>query len=77
MAGASAEELQDTADRDMERQALVYALGQWLVPYHHLLVHAWVDQFFNGGITVTSRGEGAHRVLKQWIGPPSQDLDQV
>ncbi len=33
-------ELEDLTRRDIERQALVYVLGQWLQPYKHLLVHA-------------------------------------
>jgi hypothetical protein len=30
--------------------------------------------FFHGGTTVTSRLEGAHAVLKLWIGKPSKQL---
>ncbi|HEY1645983.1 MAG TPA: hypothetical protein VGF75_06505 [Candidatus Saccharimonadales bacterium] len=59
---------------ELEREALIYIMGQWLTPYHHLIVHAWVDCSFHGGTTVTSRLEGAHSVLKRWIGKPTKQL---
>ena len=58
------EEIQTTVDRDIERLVLVYVIGQWLVPHHQQVVHAWVDRFFHAGTTTTSRLEGSHGVLK-------------
>jgi hypothetical protein len=49
-------------------------MGQWLTPYYNLIVHAWVDRSFHGGTTVTSRLEGAHSVLKRWIGKPTKQV---
>ena len=73
----TAQQLQETANHELERQSLNYAIGQWLMPYHKHLVHAWTDQFFNCGTTTTSRLEGAHSVLKGWIGKPTKDLTRV
>jgi hypothetical protein len=61
-------------EQELEREALLYVIGQWLTPYHNLIVHAWVDRSFHGGTTVTSRLEGAHAVLKRWIGKPTKQL---
>jgi hypothetical protein len=61
-------------EHELEREALLYVMGQWLTPYHTLIVHAWVDRSFHGGTTVTSRLEGAHSVLKRWIGKPTKQL---
>lgn len=61
-------------DQECEREALLYVMGQWLTPYHTLIVHAWVDCSFHGGTTTTSRLEGAHSVLKRWIGKPTKNL---
>lgn len=63
--------------RSLEQDAVKYALGGWLIPYHQQIVHAWVDQSFHGGTTTTSRLEGAHAVLKRWIGGPSKNLTNV
>jgi len=75
--GSSCEEIKASVDQEIERQALSYVLRQWLVPYYQLFVYTWVDQFFNCGCKTTSRSKGAHKVLKNWIRPPSQALDQV
>ncbi len=56
--------MQELAEKDLERTALVYVIGQWFTEHKKRLVHVWVDQFFNRGITVTSRLEGAHRIVK-------------
>jgi hypothetical protein len=32
-------QIQETTDIELERQALVYVLGQWLVPYHQYIVY--------------------------------------
>jgi hypothetical protein len=49
-------------------------MEQWLTPYYNLIIHAWVDRSFHSGTTVTSRLEGAHSVLKRWIGKPIKQL---
>jgi hypothetical protein len=77
LASTTSKEQQDTIDRDLERQAAVYVIGQWLTPYKELIIHAWTDRFFHGGTTTTSRLEGAHAVLKGWIGKPTKHLTQV
>jgi hypothetical protein len=74
---ANSTQLQEVTDQELERQALVYVLGQWLVPHCQHIVHAWTDRFFHCGTTTTSRLEGAHAVLKRWIGSPSKDLTRV
>jgi hypothetical protein len=61
----------------MARSALSYCLGRWLGTYKTKLVHCYVDQFFHAGTTTTSRLEGAHHVLKQWIGKPTKDMTGV
>jgi hypothetical protein len=71
---ATPEEQALILDHELEREALVYIIGQWLTPYYKLIVHAWVDSFPHAGTTVTSRLEGAHSVLKRWIGKPSKQL---
>jgi hypothetical protein len=71
------DEIQDLTTKDLERQALEYTLGQWLTPYKHEIVHAWTDRHFHCGTTTTSRLEGAHAVLKRWIGGSSKDLTRV
>lgn len=74
---ASPEELQVVATKNLEREAVVYVMGQWLNPYSQYFVRAWVDQYFNGGLGSTSRLEGAHHILKNWIGKPTKDLTRV
>ena len=71
------EEVQDCAEKEEHRLALSYCLGKWLGTYKTKVIHAYVDQFFHGGTTTTSRLEGAHHVLKCWIGPPRKDLRGV
>jgi hypothetical protein len=61
-------------EKECEREALLYVMGQWLTPYYNLIVHAWVDRSFHGGTTTTSRLEGAHSVLKRWIGKPTKQV---
>jgi hypothetical protein len=56
---------------------LQYCLGRWLGTYKKQLVHCYVDEIFHGGTTTTSRLEGAHHVLKCWIGKPTKDLTGV
>lgn len=77
MEGASLAEADALGILDEERKALAYCLGSWLGTFKKQVVHAWIDQFFNGGIKTTSRLEGAHKVLKCWIGSPSKDLIKV
>jgi hypothetical protein len=70
-------QIQETTNIELERQALVYVLGQWLVPHHQYIVYAWVDQFFYCNTTTTSRLKEAHLVLKRWIRSLSKDLTRV
>jgi MULE transposase domain len=74
---ATPEEVQEIVEKDMARSALSYCLGRWLGAYKTKLVHCYVDQFFHAGTTTTSRLEGAHHVLKQWIGKPTKDMTGV
>ncbi|KAI1006365.1 hypothetical protein K3495_g1857 [Podosphaera aphanis] len=60
--------------KTLEQNAVRYALQQWLEPRHMNIVHAWTNQFFNRNTTTTSRLEGAHAVLKRWIGTPTKKL---
>jgi hypothetical protein len=71
------EEVDVAAEKDEERLALLYCLGSWLGKHKEQVVHAWTDLFFHGGTTTTSRLEGAHSVLKRWIGKPSKNLTAV
>jgi MULE transposase domain len=71
------EEVQDCAMKEEHRLALSYCLGRWLGTYKTKVIHAYVDEFFHGGTTTTSRLEGAHHVLKSWIGPPRKNLTGV
>lgn len=62
----------------LEQLAVKYVVRTWLsVKYRERVVHCWTDRFFTCGVTTTSRLEGAHRVLKHWIGNPSQHLRGV
>ncbi|KAI0993595.1 hypothetical protein K3495_g14589, partial [Podosphaera aphanis] len=63
--------------KTLEQDAVRYALQQWLEPRHMNIVHAWTNQFFNRNTTTTSRLEGAHAVLKRWIGTPTKKLSSV
>ena len=56
---------------------MYYCLGRWLGTYKTQLVHCYVDQHFHAGTATTSRLEGAHHVLKSWIGGPSKNLTAV
>ncbi|RKF84376.1 hypothetical protein GcM1_098005 [Golovinomyces cichoracearum] len=58
----------------MSQTALTYCCGWWLGKYKKQVVHCYVDQFFHGGTTTTSRLEGAHSILKQWTEKPTKDL---
>jgi hypothetical protein len=49
-------------------------MGQWLTPYYNRIVYACVNRSFHGGTTTTSWLEGAHSVLKRWIGKPTKQL---
>ena len=76
-ANASPDELKVAANKNLEREAIAYVTGQWFNPYHKYFVRAWVDQHFNGGLGSTSRLEGAHYVLKNWIGGSTKYLTHV
>ena len=74
---ATIQEREEIGDWNLERDAVAYCLGQWLIPYRDKIVHAWVDRHFHGGVTSTSRLEGAHSVLKRWINSSCKDLGRV
>jgi hypothetical protein len=74
---ATPAEVQRVIEQDMAREALAYCLGRWLGTYKKYLVHCYVDQVFHASTTTTSRLEGAHYVLKCWIGKPTKNLTQV
>ena len=38
-ANSTAQEVQDAAEKELERSALVYTIGQWLTTYKKRLVH--------------------------------------
>lgn len=69
--------IQEVLVKEMSQTALTYCCGRWLGKYKKQVVHCYVDQFFHGGTTTTSRLEGAHSVLKQWIGKPTKDLSST
>jgi len=74
---ATAQEVQELADFNLERQALAYCIGQWLNKYKTKVVHAWVDRYFHAGARTTSRLEGGHHTLKGWIRNSTGDLSHV
>jgi hypothetical protein len=77
LASLTPDKIQELTTKDLERQALEYTLGQWLTLYETEIVHVWTNRHFYRGTTTTSRLEGAHAVLKKWIGTPLKDLTRV
>ena len=73
----STEHALELADFELERQALVYCIGQWLTTYKTKIVYAWIDRYFHAGTRTTSRLEGGHHILKNWIGGPTGDLTRA
>ncbi|RKF84295.1 hypothetical protein GcM1_123005 [Golovinomyces cichoracearum] len=69
--------IQEVLEKEMSQTALTYCCGRWLGKYKKQVVHCYVDQFFHGGTTTTSRLEGAHSILKRWIGKPTKDLSST
>ena len=63
--------------KTLEQDAVRYVLRQWLEPRHMNIVHAWTNRFFNQNTMTTSRLEGAHAMLKRWIGTPNKKLSSV
>ena len=49
----------------------------WLEPYKENLVKAWVDQYTRFGNVATSRVEGIHGIMKDYIGISQLDFFQV
>lgn len=76
-ANATPADVQEVLEKEMSQSALTYCCGRWLGRYKEQVAHCYVDQFFHGGTTTTSRLEGAHSVLKQWIGKPTKDLSST
>ena len=75
--GASTAEIEEVTTREVERKAVSYVLRQWLDSNNEYIVAAWVDRYFHCGITSTSRVEGGHRRLKDWIGGSTGGLQSV
>ena len=55
------------------QRAIRYLEEQWC-PYKERFVHAWTNEHFHMGTTVTSRIEGSHAVLKDSIKASTVDL---
>ena len=49
-----------------ESAIVKYIFDTW-IPYKEMFVSAWTDRITHFGHTVTSRGESAHRMLKQYM----------
>lgn len=53
---------------------VTYIKDTWLIPYKEALVKAWVDQDPHFGNTVTSRAEGTHALVKDYLQTSVLDL---
>lgn len=71
------ETIERYSKRCLEQVAVEYALGQWLTSNHGNILHGWTNQCFNRNITMTSRLEVTHAMLKRWIGSSSKSLTSV
>lgn len=54
-----------------------YCVNNWLYPWKERIVRAWTDKLHHFGHTVTSRIEGCHAKIKQYLGTSSGDLKAV
>ena len=51
------------------QQCITYLRNEWLKPgQRERLIEAWTNQYLHFGIRVTSRAEGAHAYIKQYLG---------
>lgn len=57
-------------------EAVLYAVKTW-IPWKEKIVSFWVDQYPHFGNTTTSRLEGLHAVMKQYIRASTGDLKGV
>ena len=54
-----------------------YLKTTWIDPWSMSLLRYWTNRFLHFGLTVTSRSEGGHAILKKYIGVSTGDLKQV
>lgn len=62
---------------DSHVEEVAYIKEVWLEPYKEKLVKAWVDQYAHFGNVATSRVEGIHGIIKDYIGTSRLDLFEV
>ncbi|KJK73860.1 hypothetical protein H634G_10866 [Metarhizium anisopliae BRIP 53293] len=62
---------------DSHIEEVAYVKEIWLEPYKEKLVKAWVDQYAHFGNVATSRVEGIHSIIKDYIGTSQLDLFEV
>ncbi|KAI9915594.1 hypothetical protein PsorP6_007400 [Peronosclerospora sorghi] len=48
-------------------EVIQYIQQTWIDPHKHRFFRAWTDRFPHFGHAVTSRGESAHRMIKQYL----------
>jgi MULE transposase domain len=73
---ADTEDVFDEACKSLERESSVcakYLQTNWW-PYKDKLVLAWTKKFTHFGEQVSSRAEGHHHRLKEWLGSSRNDL---
>lgn len=74
------EEAYETNLQNLQHQPEVcvrYCMETWLNPWKTRIIRAWVDQLPHFGHTVTSRIEGCHGKIKQYLGISSGDLKNI
>lgn len=61
--------IKELEDRYLRRYPaeVLYLRETWIDPYKEVLVTAWVDQHLHFGNAVTSRVEGTHSVIKDYL----------
>lgn len=59
-----------------QKKAIDYVEDTWII-WKEKFVSAWIDKVFHLGNTATSRVEGSHSVLKQYISVSTSHLDVV
>ena len=63
--------------RDQPVIPVTYCLDTWLLEWKEKLVKAWVDRLPHFGHTITSRIEGSHAKLKNYLATSTLDLKGV
>ena len=59
-------------ERHME--SMEYLAKTWIDPHEEKFVRTWTNLIYHFSHTVTSRGEGAHNVLKEFIASSMENL---